>query len=71
MNDFVIQFPSLTISVLLALIAIIGWLVRQAILNLNATMQAIIKTVNEVDKRLTVQETICDKCRKSCPEAHN
>jgi len=70
MNDFVIQFPQLTISVLLALIAIIGWMVRQSIVSLNMTMKAIIDTQSDLNDRLTVQETICNTCRKSCPE-HN
>ncbi len=70
MNEFVTTFPSLTISILLALIAIIGWMVRQSIVNLDATMKAIVATQQDIDRRLTVQETICDKCRKSCPEAH-
>ena len=70
MNAFVTAFPELTICILLGLIAIIGWMIRQSIVNLNTTMKAIVATQQDIDRRLTVQETICETCRKSCPEAH-
>lgn len=60
------------------LLSIIGLLVKMSIDRLNQTItslttkqESIESSVDALDLRLTTQETICDTCRRSCPQRQN
>ncbi len=70
MKEFITQFPEVVLSLMVMLLAIIGWGIRQSILKLNTTMTSIVTSNINMDLRLTAQEAICALCRSRCPSAH-
>lgn len=71
MKEFIGQFPDIVISCLALTLAIIGWSVRQAVLNLNETMKNIAVNHGLLNNRVIILETICKHWNHTCQTEHH